>query len=123
MKPGVDAELDERRRVYDGIGDLLSTVARDIAENVPAELPVDLSVIFFPQIGFLIAMPLDPETRESLWEGYEADLWEKMFTSEVATYYKSSKMRELDGHFGDIYGEICGRTSSPHLDLRNEPQR
>ncbi len=105
----MDEELDEKKRFYDGIGDLLSEVAREIAEMVPANLGHDLNVIYFPQIGFLIAMPMVPETGRSLWEGTEENVWEKMFSSDTVVYYKSSQMKEMDDHFGDIYGEICGK--------------
>jgi len=65
-------------------------------------------VIYFPQIGYLIAMPMDPETGQSYWEGTEDDHWEKMFTSDRMVYYKNDQMNEMDSQFGDIYTEICG---------------
>ncbi|KAK3061689.1 hypothetical protein LTR53_019688, partial [Teratosphaeriaceae sp. CCFEE 6253] len=62
VKPGVDDELDEAKRTYDGIEDLLSHIANNVAEHVPAELNSMVSVMFFPQIGFLICIRLDEET-------------------------------------------------------------
>jgi len=69
-------------------------------------------VIYFPQIGYLIAMPMDAETGQSYWEGTEDDQWEKMFTSDHMVYYKNSQMEEMDTQFGDIYTEICGQLST-----------
>ena len=104
----VDAELDQRKRLYEGLSDMLSEVARDIAQTVPLNLPHEMNVIYFPQIGFLITIPMDIDTGRSLWEGSDTDVWEKMFSSDAIVYYKNQQMRQLDERFGDIYGEICG---------------
>lgn len=123
---GIDDALDEQRRFYDGINDLLSEVAREIAHDVPEGLPIDLNVVYFPQIGFLVTMPMDPETRRSMWEGTEEDVWEKMFSSETNVYYKNSQMREMDTHFGDVWNIICGASYhvfSPRLSLTKARQR
>ncbi|TKA64558.1 hypothetical protein B0A49_08259, partial [Cryomyces minteri] len=76
VKTGVDEELDNMKRTYDGIDNLLSEVARHIAEGVPSDLRSDLNVIYFPQIGFLVAMMLDEETGCGVYEGGIADPWE-----------------------------------------------
>lgn len=83
-------------------------MAREIAQTVPEGLPLDLNVVYLPQIGFLITMPMDPETGRSMWEGTEEDVWEKLFSSETSVYYKDSRMRDMDGHFGDVWNDICG---------------
>lgn len=106
---GVDDELDEAKRTYEGIEDLLSRVAGHVADQVPAELDAKCNVIFFPQIGFLISMKLDPDTGGGVFEGPDEQPWEKMFVTESAAYYKNANMLELDAHFGDIYGQICDK--------------
>ncbi|KAK5011882.1 chaperone ATPase hsp78 [Cryomyces antarcticus] len=108
VKTGVDEELDNMKRTYDGIDNLLSKVARHIAEGVPADLRSDLNVIYFPQIGFLVAMMPDEETGCAVYEGDIADPWERMFTTGNCVYYKNKEVSEMDAHFGDIYGLICG---------------
>ncbi|KAI7088979.1 hypothetical protein KC356_g2889 [Hortaea werneckii] len=107
--PGVDDELDEAKRTYDGIEDLLSQVASHVAGQVPAALNSKVNVIFFPQIGFLISIDLDEETGRGVFEGTSEDPWEKMFATETHAYYKNSNMEEMDEHFGDIYGRICDK--------------
>lgn len=107
--PGVDQELDEMKRTYDGIEDLLSRVAVHVAQEVPAELESGVNVIFFPQIGFLIAIRLDEDTGCGVYEGLADDPWEKMFTTEDNAYYKNSNMSEMDQTFGDIYGQIIDK--------------
>ena len=109
VQPGVDEELDEAKRTYEGIEDLLSKVADHVADQVPAELDAKCNVIFFPQIGFLISIKLDPDTGAGVYEGPDAQPWEKMFVTESAAYYKDSNMLEMDEHFGDIYGQICDK--------------
>ncbi|KAK3616211.1 hypothetical protein LTR56_026103 [Elasticomyces elasticus] len=109
VRPGVDDELDEAKRTYDGIEDLLSQVATHVAAQVPAELDSKVNVIFFPQIGFLISIRLEEGTGHGVYEGTVDEPWEKMFATEVQAYYKNSNMTEMDQHFGDIYGRICDK--------------
>ncbi|KAK7535827.1 muts domain V-domain-containing protein [Phyllosticta citribraziliensis] len=107
--PGVDERLDNMKNTYDGIEHLLSQVARQIAEEVPAVLQANINVIFFPQIGFLTTVPIDPETGSSVYDGPAEEPWEPMFTGEQIAYYKNDKMHEMDRHFGDIHGLICDK--------------
>ncbi|RMY41467.1 hypothetical protein D0866_00587 [Hortaea werneckii] len=107
--PGVDDELDEAKRTYDGIEDLLSQVAGHVAGQVPAAPNSKVNVIFFPQIGFLISIGLDEDTGRGVFEGTSEDPWERMFATETHAYYKNSNMVEMDEHFGDIYGRICDK--------------
>ncbi|KAB2576043.1 MutS protein-like protein 5 [Lasiodiplodia theobromae] len=106
---GIDEELDNMKRTYDGIELVLSQVANHIAEKVPAVLGTSINVIFFPQIGFLITVPMDPDTGHGMYEGSQQDVWERMFTSEEHVYYKNDNMREMDDHFGDMHGLICDK--------------
>ncbi|KAF2764623.1 hypothetical protein EJ03DRAFT_391948 [Teratosphaeria nubilosa] len=109
VQAGVDPDLDEAKRTYQGIEDLLSQVAGHIADTVPAELNSMVNVIFFPQIGFLISICNDQDTGRGIFEGTVDDPWEKMFNTEECAYYKNSNMTEMDQHFGDIYGQICDK--------------
>jgi DNA mismatch repair protein MSH5 len=98
------------KQTYDGIDDLLTRTARAVASTVPDHFSLDLNVIFFPQIGFLISMPLDAQTAAGTYEGQddEGGTWDKMFTTELRAYYKDFRMREMDETFGDMYALICG---------------
>ena len=109
VRPGVDEELDEAKRTYDGIESLLSQVTEHISGQIPALLNVRVNVIFFPQIGFLIACPVEEDTGRSAYEGPDDEPWEKMFITDTSAYYKNANMLEMDGHFGDIYGHICDK--------------
>ncbi|KAI1005835.1 hypothetical protein K3495_g2390 [Podosphaera aphanis] len=109
---GVDSELDDMKRTYDGMDSLLTQIANELSANVPewASQYIE-NCIFFPQLGFLTVVPLDPETFIGKYEGegMENDIWEKMFVSNNMGYYKNRRMKDLDAYFGDLYGIICDR--------------
>ena len=79
--PGVDEELDQMKRTYNGLDALLSQVARKLAENIPADLQEALNVLYFPQIGFLITVPLNRATGGGVYEGGIENPWERMFST------------------------------------------
>jgi len=108
VKVGNDEELDNMKHVYDGLESLLAKVAEHVSSNLPAGVEVEINAIFFPQIGFLLAVDLDPETGRGVWEGSSEDPWEKIFVTEQVAYYKNNNMTEMDEYLGDIYGKICG---------------
>jgi DNA mismatch repair protein MSH5 len=108
---GVDAELDDLKRTYDGMDSLLTEAAIHLSNDVPewAAQYVE-NCIFFPQLGFLAVVTLDPETGRGKYEGegMENDVWDNTFNSNDMGYYKNARMKEMDRHFGDMYGMICG---------------
>ena len=123
---GVDAELDGMKRTYDGLDSLLTQVLDRLLRDLPecAQQYVE-NCIFFPQIGFLTVVPLDPNTGKGKYEGegIDNDVWEQKFVSNDMGYYKNRRMKEMDGYFGDLHGMICGElsketTSQEGTDLR-----
>lgn len=110
--PGVDVQLDADKRTYDGMDSLLTRVATQLSSDVPewAAQYVE-NVIFFPQLGFLTVVPLEPDTGKGKYEGegMEPDVWQRQFVSNDMGYYKNRYMRDMDTKFGDLYGIICGR--------------
>lgn len=96
VKSGIDQELDELRRAHAGLPSLLVTsnlyrcsiskladltlimkqsrVASEIGGEIPPGFSPTLSVVYFPQLGYLINIPYsegvtDPERCESIgWE-------------------------------------------------------
>ena len=109
VKQGLDRDLDGMKDRYDGLDSLLKHVAIDIATTIPEDLGVDVNVIYFPQLGFNIAIPLNGN-GESAYCGSHGD-WELVFITETRAYFKDFRMRELDEKLGDIYGLICGKPS------------
>ncbi len=87
VKPGVNSELDELKRTYEGLGDFLvqyewfpffndgywyiflyiypfsygkTAVAKEEMCNIPRQLASEMHIVYYPQIGFQLALPLDP---------------------------------------------------------------
>jgi DNA mismatch repair protein MSH5 len=91
--PGVDEELDQLKRTLNGLDHLLNEVATKMSEKMPSDLRASLNVIYFPQIGFLITVPIDQKTRDAVYTGDFDNPWEQMFTTElrVAVIYIISK--------------------------------
>lgn len=110
VNTGVDEELDNMKQTYNGIEDLLNRTSKSIAASIPPQYSLDLNVIFFPQIGFLISLPTDPESGRASYEGgdTEEQRWERVFSTATRAYYKDYRMRELDDTLGDMYATICG---------------
>ncbi|ODM16931.1 hypothetical protein SI65_07896 [Aspergillus cristatus] len=108
VKPGLDRELDMMKDNYDGLNSLLKQVAMEIATTIPENFDIDVNVIYFPQLGFNIAIPLN-DRGEPSFNGADAD-WELIFITENRAYFKDLRMREMDDRLGDIYGLICGKS-------------
>ena len=118
---GIDPDLDQLRYAYDGMDHLLNRVSREIASEVPETLQMELRVIFFPQIGFLISLPLNKEIGRPLYAGEVkgAETWDPVFTSFERQYFKEARMRDLDGTWGDVYASICGEQYFVRLDYKS----
>ena len=109
IMPGIDEELDQMKLTLDSLDDFLNRVARKLSENMPSDLRDTLNVIYFPQIGFLCTTPVDPDTGNAIYAGNFDYPWERMFATEEQVYFKNSETREMDYHFGDVYGIISDR--------------
>ena len=92
----------------------MNQTSKDIANSIPNQFSLDLNVIFFPQIGFLISMPIDPVSGRADYEGGddENDRWERIFSTSNRVYYKDARMQELDQTFGDLWAVICGELNT-----------
>lgn len=102
VKYGVNNDLDRIKEMYDGMDILLSQAARKIAASVRGN--VNLNVIFFPQLGFHIAVPVDAITGQPVCSGPE---WERRFTTDDLVYFKDAITQDLDEELGDIFATIC----------------
>ncbi|KAJ7505221.1 muts domain V-domain-containing protein [Mycena galericulata] len=106
VRPNIDEELDNRKHVYHGIDAVLSKVAEQICQTVPPDYASSLNIVYFPQLGFLICVPMlegSPDGIKSL-EG-----WCFQFSSESHVYFKSQEMTDMDVHIGDLHPSIVDR--------------
>ncbi|KAI9001871.1 muts domain V-domain-containing protein [Hyaloraphidium curvatum] len=107
VKPGVDEELDEMKRTYEGLNDFLTSVAREMSEIVDLPPGSTLNCIYFPQLGFLVTVPLQPTWRTAA--DFEIPGLQYQFCTANTVYYKSDRMRALDAELGDVHGLIADR--------------
>ncbi|KAI1214055.1 muts domain V-domain-containing protein [Annulohypoxylon truncatum] len=111
VRHGVDDDLDGLKRSYDGMEDFLTNVIAKLRGELPewARRYVQ-NCIFFPQLGFLTVVSLNPETGKGNYDGEGLnDMWERMFAADGCVYYKNRQMKEMDEHFGDAYCMIIDR--------------
>nr|CAG8531242.1 9277_t:CDS:10 [Entrophospora candida] len=101
IKPYIDEDLDEMKRVYDGLDDFLSEVANEISTTIPNEITTSLNVIYYPQLGYLIAVPLKLEWKDE--KDFEFDGLYFQFNTSTTVYYKNDRMK------GDIHGLIVDK--------------
>ncbi|KAF9972932.1 MutS protein msh5 [Actinomortierella ambigua] len=63
VKPNVDEELDRMRQTYQGLDSFLSEVAKDISKTIPSHFASTFNVVYFPQLGYLITVPMNPNWK------------------------------------------------------------
>ena len=117
VQRGINEQLDDIKNTYEGMDDLLSSAAADIAQTLPQHVAAKLNVIYFPQLGYHITIPIDPASRRPMYQGDPDDresggTWERMFTTENQVFFKDARMRAMDDRLGDLWTAICGRLQS-----------
>lgn len=98
VKANIDTQLDDIRRKYYGLSDYLTSVVQEIALEFGPGSVKSLNVLYFPQLGYLVAIPNDPgaSTPSTIGgKGIPAD-YELQFSTERVSYYKNPKMRGID---------------------------
>ncbi|KAI1130465.1 muts domain V-domain-containing protein [Nemania abortiva] len=111
IKQGIDPDLDERKRRYDGMEHLLASVITKLRDSIPEWARKYVrNCIFFPQLGFLTMVSINPHTGKGDYDGEGLnDSWECMFVADGSAYYKNQQMKDMDDEFGDSYCMIIDR--------------
>jgi DNA mismatch repair protein MSH5 len=115
VKWGIDPDLDELKHLFAGLEDILGQVRVRLLQVMPEWARAHLvNCIFYPQLGFLAAVHLDPRTGKGMYhgEGLIDDNWEMMFTNDGLVLYKTRMMSELDATYGDPYGRLVGKCNA-----------
>ncbi|RUP45064.1 hypothetical protein BC936DRAFT_148657, partial [Jimgerdemannia flammicorona] len=107
VKQHVDEELDELKRVYAGLDEFLFQIAQEISTTIPSNFASTLNVIYFPQLGYLITVPLRSEWKKE--EDFQIEGLYYQFSTATTVYYKNDRMRQLDETLGDIHGLIVDK--------------
>ncbi|KAI9058149.1 hypothetical protein FKP32DRAFT_1582301 [Trametes sanguinea] len=114
VRPHVDEDLDNLKHIYHGIDAVLSKVATRVSATVPSDYVSSLNVVYFPQLGFLVCVPMQDE-----WHGEEGirvlDGWtfqQPYYNNALHSahvYFKSQEMHDMDTHIGDLHPAIVDR--------------
>jgi DNA mismatch repair protein MSH5 len=104
--------LDELRREFTGVCQMLPELRDSVVRGLPrAAVEHVHHCTIMPQLGFLIAVRLDTDTREGAYHGQHnpEDEWIMCFASEDMAYYKNQLMLDLDSQYGDLPSRIAGK--------------
>lgn len=134
--PGVDGQLDELRANYLRLSPYLTQVAEELVLSLPQEAygGWKLSCVFYPRVGYLIAIQCEDEAGRSSHpprsSGSAAELtpapstlpfdWEMVFQAPGVMYCRAPLTRELDSSIGDIHSAVVRRESEVRLGIDEE---
>ncbi|GAA5820833.1 hypothetical protein JCM11251_001834 [Rhodosporidiobolus azoricus] len=120
VRSGVDADLDEWKRQLNGLPSLLTKIATAISHTLDPSIGVEeLSVVYFPQLGYLLTIPVEPDVMDA--GKYGSVGWDFQFITESRAYFKSDKCYDLDKHVGDLSSFVAVHALAAAL-LRLSPQ-
>lgn len=97
VQPQADPDLDEMKKTFANIEEILKIKANEL--DIPEEEKEYISVIYFPQLGYLISSASE----------YQDSNWTLSFTSSDHAYFKNEDMIVMDEEYGDLFGMICDR--------------
>ena len=106
MRPKVHPDLDRLCERYHSLPDFLSSVVSRIASRVSDPAISTLNVVYFPQLGFLVTIPLRGGRTAS---GVQEPGFDLQFATERVAYFKEESTRALDSEIGDVYADMVDR--------------
>lgn len=127
IRAGFDPELDRLRAIYDSLEDHLSAAAREVLQYHPKLHSV--SVEYVPQVGFLLALPMEDAHLLSQIVGGAQDGWGQhrysqypqgtpppsessttlIYTDNGKHFYKCPCVERLDLRLGDVKSDLTDR--------------
>ena len=105
---GYDEKLERLSNLCLTMPNFLTTVAQKEIEDLPSELAlsITLSISYFPQFGYHVALPATTTPTETL-DSLVAQLgWQKAFSTAEKHFFKNIRMQELDDQLGDVHGTL-----------------
>ncbi|KAI8150273.1 DNA mismatch repair protein MutS [Fennellomyces sp. T-0311] len=104
VKDNFDPELDCLRETYTGLDGTLLTVSREVSRDMPANVGALCNVVYFPQLGYLITLPI--QLHYAVQEIHRLEL---QFKTAENLYFKDDKTKDLDEEIGDIHAKIIDK--------------
>ena len=105
INPGIDNDLDEKRRLYNGLPDLLSRAAEEEKKYLSHIFGVCL-YSYLPYIGFLVTLPFNKNLADRGLDLHNIEGLEFVFETDNTMYYRNARTRSLDVMYGDVKVEI-----------------
>lgn len=99
-KSGVDTELDEYRATFAGLDHFLTLVGKEEFERCQPLGITSLKIVYYPQLGFQVALPLELAKKLATTLTPENSGFEHQFHTEHYVYFKNARVRELDSEIG-----------------------
>jgi DNA mismatch repair protein MSH5 len=112
---GASEYLDGLRHEFTDVCQALPEIKESVARDVPREAAQYLlHCTVMPQLGFLVAVKLDPKTGEGIYHGqhHPDGEWVMCFATGDIVYYKNQLMLDLDSQYGDLPTRIAGESQS-----------
>ncbi|KAM7286876.1 mutS protein homolog 5 [Ixodes scapularis] len=89
---GIDSVLDERKRIYNGLPDLLTRIAYQELDRLDDRIP-ECQVVYLPQIGYLLTLSQQDVVSVDL------PALQFLFACDDKNYYKSGTTKSDRNHF------------------------
>ena len=112
--PGASDYLDGLRREFADVCQMLPELKNTVVREIPSAAAEYIRhCTIMPQLGFLIAVTLDPNSGEGVYHGqhHPEGEWTMCFASDGVVYYKNQLMLDLDSQYGDLPSRIAGEFS------------
>ncbi len=108
---GASDYLDGLRREFADVCQMLPEIQASVVREIPREAAGYIRhCTIMPQLGFLLAVALDPETGEGFYHGQldRGGEWTMCFSSDDVVYYRNQLTLDLDSQYGDLPSRIAG---------------
>lgn len=102
---GFDADLDSKTEDYANLGEIMRQASQNIlASRQQQGLPyhASLSVVFFPQVGFLVAVVCPNDGDDDGNDASPDTTMKFVFRDEQSDYYKCDITDQMDAEIGDL---------------------
>lgn len=124
---GVDGQLDELRARYNNLGPYLTRFTEELALSLPeAYWGWKLSCIFYPGVGYLVAVKVPPLADDELspWTSHPSEQrlllphgWTEVLRTTEALFCRTAETSVLDEELGDMHAAIIQREESVRVTL------
>lgn len=104
IKKGTNEAIDIAKQLYDDLPEYLN----EVAKKVMKDYQIGLTIVYFPQLGYLI------ETKHKI------DQLEALITTKTLFYYKNEFMNVLDIELGDVLNKIYDLEKEQVILIKNK---